>query len=73
MEGVVITAIISTSVVWLLVLVVFIFCKCKGYLRVDHSDEDPYLFLELNKPIEHLEKEKIVILKVKKEDFIPRK
>lgn len=68
-----IVAIVSTSVVWLAVFILFIYAKTRGYLRVDHSDDDPYLFLELSKPPEHIENEKLIILKVKKEDFIPRK
>lgn len=44
-----------------------------GYLRVDRSDEKPYLFLELSSNIENLEKKKYIMLEVKKEDFLPHK
>jgi hypothetical protein len=45
-----------------------------GHLRVDRSDpyDGPYLFLELHKSIEATTKN-YVILKVKEEDFVPRK
>lgn len=47
--------------------------KYYGYLRVDRSDVDgPYLFLELNRGIEELSREKSVSLLVKNEDFLPR-
>lgn len=41
-----------------------------GYLRVDRSDETPYLFLEANKTVEDLSKKKSVIFQVKNENFI---
>ena len=46
-----------------------------GHLRVDRSDpyDGPYLFLELHKSIEDTAKNSHVILKVKEEDFVPRK
>ena len=43
-----------------------------GILRVDQSDptEPPYLFLELDKPVENIVKEKYVIFRVSKKNFI---
>lgn len=43
-----------------------------GYLRVDRSDTDPYLFLEVSKSIEDLSSKKTVIFKVKNENFVSR-
>ena len=48
--------------------------KSIGYLRVDHSDpsDAPFLFLELEGiDIPTICKQREVILKVKREDFIP--
>lgn len=48
--------------------------KTIGNLRLDHSDPDsPYLFLELTDGLEAIYEENEVIVKVKIEDFIPRK
>lgn len=48
--------------------------KTYGDLRLDNSDSDgPYLFLELHKDVAALEKLDYVTLKVKREDFLPRK
>ena len=45
-----------------------------GFLRIDKSDPDgPYLFLELKKSINEIVTQKTVLLKVKREDFIPHK
>ena len=43
-----------------------------GTLRVDQSDpaEPPYLFLELDKPVENVVKEKYVLFRVSKKNFI---
>lgn len=52
------------------------FClKSVGSLRIDKSDleDEPYLFLELYKNVEHLLKKKYVVLKVDSKNFIPRK
>lgn len=44
-----------------------------GTLRVDHSDDDgPYLFLELDKPVDFLEQDQRVMFKVNIEDYLPR-
>ena len=46
-----------------------------GQLRVDHSDpyDGPYLFLELQKNIDTIERKKYVILRVKKDNLVTRK
>lgn len=45
-----------------------------GFLRIDKSDSDgPYLFLELKKSINEIATQKIILLEVKREDFIPHK
>lgn len=46
-----------------------------GTLRIDKSDPDdkPYMFLELDKGIGDISSKKHVILKVKRENFIPHK
>lgn len=65
----------------LLVLIGFVFgmvatlillCVSAGTLRVDHSDptEAPYLFLELDKPVESIVSKKMVLFKVTKKNFI---
>ena len=50
--------------------------KCVGTLREDHSDptEAPFLFLELETDgAAKIHKSKSVLLKVKIEDYIPRR
>lgn len=42
-----------------------------GYLRVDKSEEEPYIFLELIRTPETLPDEKYIVLKVKQKDYIP--
>lgn len=44
-----------------------------GTLRIDHSDpsDSPYMFLEIEKGIKDISRKKHVVLKVKREDFIP--
>lgn len=46
-----------------------------GYLRVDHSDpyDGPYMFLELQKNIDTIERKKYVILRVKQDNLVTRK
>ena len=56
-------------------MTVFLIClatKSIGTLRVDQSDptEQPYLFLELDKPVESVINEKYVIFRVNKKNFI---
>ena len=43
-----------------------------GTLRIDQSDptEPPYLFLDLDKPVESIVKEKYVLFRVIKKNFI---
>ena len=43
-----------------------------GTLRIDQSDptEPPYLFLDLDKPVESIIKEKYVLFRVNKKNFI---
>ena len=56
-------------------MVFFLIClaaRSIGTLRVDQSDptEQPYLFLELDKPVENIVKEKYVLFRVSKKNFI---
>ena len=56
-------------------IVFFLIClvvRSVGTLRVDQSDptEQPYLFLELDKPVENIIKEKYVLFKVIKKNFV---
>ena len=56
-------------------MVFFLIClaaKSIGTLRIDQSDptEPPYLFLELDKPVESIIKEKYVLFRVSKKNFI---
>lgn len=46
-----------------------------GTLRIDKSDpnEEPYVFLELNKGIGDISSKKHVVLKVSTKNYIPRK
>lgn len=60
------------------VLIMFIFQGTKkkpiGNLRVDRSDEydGPYMFLELNVPIEDIMVKKTVVMNVVVKDFVSR-
>ena len=56
-------------------MVFFLICLAArwiGTLRVDQSDptEQPYLFLELDKPVESVINEKYVLFRVIKKNFI---
>ena len=56
-------------------MVFFLIClvaRSIGTLRVDQSDptEQPYLFLELDKPVESVINEKYVLFRVIKKNFI---
>lgn len=46
-----------------------------GNLRIDNSDpvDGPYMFLELEKGIGDISSKKHVVLKVRRENFIPHK
>ena len=46
-----------------------------GTLRIDNSDptDAPYMFLEIRKGVGDISRKKSVVLKVKREDFIPHK
>lgn len=46
-----------------------------GTLRVDQSDpfDEPYLFLELSRPVSYVMGRKVVVMDVKVEDYISRK
>ena len=44
-----------------------------GDLRVDNSDDQMHLFLELNEDITKTVRKKFVVLKVVVKDFLPRK
>ena len=56
-------------------MTVFLIClttRSIGTLRVDQSDptEQPYLFLELDKPVESVINKKYVVFRVNKKNFI---
>lgn len=56
-------------------MVFFLIClaaRSIGTLRIDQSDptEPPYLFLDLDKPVESIVKEKYVLFRVSKKNFI---
>ena len=52
----------------------FVESKTIGHLRVDRSDEDgPLVFMEVDPGFRDFTEMDVVILKVKHEDFIPRK
>ena len=56
-------------------MVFFLIClaaRSIGTLRIDQSDptEPPYLFLDLDKPVESIIKEKYVLFRVIKKNFI---
>ena len=56
-------------------MVFFLIClaaRSIGTLRIDQSDptEPPYLFLDLDKPVESIVKEKYVLFRVVKKNFI---
>ena len=52
----------------------FLHDKTIGSLRVDRSDEDgPLVFMEVDPGFRDFAEMDVVILKVKHEDFIPRK
>ena len=56
-------------------MTVFLIClatRSIGTLRVDQSDptEQPYLFLELDKPVESVINKKYVLFRVNKKNFI---
>lgn len=52
----------------------FLNSKTIGSLRVDRSDEDgPLVFMEVDPGFQDFAEMDVVILKVKHEDFIPRK
>lgn len=50
------------------------FCSI-GALRIDQSDptDKPYMFLEIKKGVDNITRRKFVVLKVRREDFIPHK
>ena len=51
---------------------VYLIVRSVGTLRVDQSDptEQPYLFLELDKPVESVINKKYVLFRVIKKNFI---
>ena len=51
---------------------IYLAARSIGTLRVDQSDptEQPYLFLELDKPVESVINEKYVLFRVIKKNFI---
>lgn len=53
----------------------FFHAKTIGSLRVDRSDpsEPPYLFLEVEKNPDALKHGQVVVLRVRRENFVPHK
>ena len=53
---------------------VYLIVRSVGTLRVDQSDptEQPYLFLELDKPVETVTNKKYVLFRIIKKNFISR-
>ena len=53
---------------------IYLAARSIGTLRVDQSDptEQPYLFLELDKPVESVINKKYVLFRVNKKNFISR-
>ena len=51
---------------------VYLIVRSVGTLRVDQSDptEQPYLFLELDKPVETVTNKKYVLFRIIKKNFI---
>ena len=51
---------------------IYLAARSIGTLRVDQSDptEQPYLFLELDKPVESVINKKYVLFRVNKKNFI---
>ena len=51
---------------------IYLMVRSVGTLRVDQSDptEQPYLFLELDKPVETVTNKKYVLFRVIKKNFI---
>ena len=51
---------------------IYLAARSIGTLRVDQSDptEQPYLFLELDKPVENVINKKYVLFRVNKKNFI---
>ena len=54
------------------VFLIYLAVRSIGTLRVDQSDptEQPYLFLELDKPVESVINKKYVVFRVNKKNFI---
>ena len=59
-------------VVGIVSFLVYVIVRSVGTLRVDQSDptEQPYLFLELDKPVETVINKKYVIFRVSQKNFI---
>ena len=54
------------------VILICLAARSIGTLRIDQSDptEQPYLFLELDKPVESVINKKYVVFRVNKKNFI---
>ena len=59
-------------VVGIVSFLIYLIVRSVGTLRVDQSDptEQPYLFLELDKPVETVINKKYVIFRVSQKNFI---
>ena len=59
-------------VVGIVSFLVYLIVRSVGTLRVDQSDptEQPYLFLELDKPVETVTNKKYVLFRIIKKNFI---
>lgn len=72
--GIVIAVIVGV-IVGAVVTALIVKTHLSGNLRIDHSipEDDPYMFLELNKSVSTVLRKKFVVLTVRAEDFIPHK
>ena len=59
-------------IIGMLGMIIYLALVSVGTLRVDHSDptEPPYLFLELDKPVESITNKKQVLFRVSKKNYI---
>jgi hypothetical protein len=69
------------EVIWIIIGIIIglaisiagFFFRSIGALRIDKSDptDKPYMFLEIKRGIGDITRRKFVVLRVKREDFIP--
>lgn len=71
----IVIAVIIGVIVGVAVTALIVRTHLSGNLRIDHSipEDNPYMFLELNKSVSTVLRKKFVVLTVRAEDFIPHK